>query len=239
MGECNGGKKGGGGGGGSDSVTSVIGQGGVQIDLTATPLVYGKLDPSISPAERRALEAQEDKRRNAAVEYAYAVQADGSPATDIYGNPLKEKRGGKGSCAVPYRMWVQDGTLTHNHPRTGDETGMLGGTFSTADIDGFASRGLRTMRAAAAEGTYSISKGKNFNSSGLRKYRLEIERTANSAARQKVLDAGERYKRGEISRTQLMKAATEATNAALVQIHNGLIAGQQQYGYVYTLERRA
>lgn len=213
------------------TATKIIGQGGAEIDLTDTPLRYTGNDAAITGKAREVLEAQEKKRLEAAVEYAYGVDADG--------NVIGEKRGGKASCAVPYNLWVDGGTLTHNHPRTGDEKGTLGGTFSTADIKGLVAYDVRTMRASAAEGTYSITKSKNFNGNGLISYRRQLERSANAAAKQKVQEAGERYKRGEISQTQLMSVAKKASNAALVSIHNGLIAGQSTYGYTYTLERRA
>lgn len=221
-----------GGNSGMSVSTSAVAQDGTTIDLSDTPLRYGGNDKALSAKERAALETQEKKRLSAKVEYAYAVDAEGNPV----GN---EKRGGKGSVSVPYSMYVEGGTLTHNHPRVGEEAGMLGGTFSTADLNGFALRGIRTMRASASEGTYSITKGTNFNAQGLTSYRRELERSANKAAKEKVNSAGEKFKRGEISRIQLMAEAKKAGNEALVSIHNGLIAGQKEYGYSYTLERRS
>lgn len=221
-----------GGNSGMSVSTSAVAQDGTTIDLSDTPLRYGGNDKALSTKERAALETQEKKRLSAKVEYAYAVDADGNPVG-------KEKRGGKGAVSVPYSMYVDGGTLTHNHPRVGDEAGMLGGTFSTADITAFATRDIRTMRASASEGTYSISKGKDFNAKGLNSYRRELERSANKVAKDKVTSAGERYKRGEITHQQLMSAAKKASNEALVSLHNGLIAGQKDYGYTYTLERRS
>ena len=221
----------GGGGGGFSTVTSVTGQGGHNIDLTDYPLRYGNHDSAISGATRAMLEAQETKRLDAKVEYGYALDADG--------NLIGEKRGGRGSCSLPASYYMNGEILTHNHPRTGDEAGTLGGTFSTQDFKVLTVGNLKTMRASAAEGTYSITKGKNFDGAGLLKYRRQLEKDANAAAKKRVQEAGERYKRGEISSSQLTQAAKDASNRALVSIHNGLLAGQKDYGYSYTLERRA
>lgn len=218
-----------GGGGGYDVAYSAAGQGGAHIDLADNPLRYGTRDTAVSGAMRSAIEKQERKRQTAKVEYAYAM--------DENGNLIGEKRGGRGSCSVPYSFWTENGILTHNHPRTGDEIGILGGTFSVPDIKQVALRGIKTMRASAAEGTYSITKGKNFNGQGLLEYRRKLDRETRKVAKAKVQEAGERYKRGEISYSELQAVAKKASNASLVSIHNGLIAGQKEYGYTYTLER--
>lgn len=211
---------------------SAVSQDGSVIDLSDNPLRYGKNDAAISLEMRAALEAQENKRLNAKVEYAYALDENGNPVG-------KEKRGGKSSCAIPYEMFAENGTLTHNHPRVGDEAGLLGGTFSTADLRGFGLRGIKTMRASASEGTYSITKGKNFDAQGLISFRNSLERRINKESTAKVKAAGERYKRGEITHTELMGIAKQVGNSALVEIHNELLANQKKYGYSYTLERRA
>lgn len=222
----------GGSGGGGSLAKQAVSQDGSVIDLSDTPLQYGKLDAAIGGQARATLEAQETKRLSAKIEYAYALDADGNPVG-------KEKRGGRSQCSIPYSMFADGGTLTHNHPRTGDEAGMLGGTFSSADIRGFSVRGIKTMRASAAEGTYSITKGSNFDAQGLMSFRNSLERRINKESTAKVKAAGERYKRGEITHTDLMNTAKKVGNAALVEIHNELIANQKKYGYTYTLERRA
>ena len=89
-------------------------------------LKFGKKDTALSNEARKAIEAWEDKRVKMKVEYGYATDADGNPIGS-------EVRGGKGSVRMPYQYTMGEGNIwTHVHPR-GD--GILGGTFSDADIN--------------------------------------------------------------------------------------------------------
>ena len=124
-------------------------------------LIFGGLDKAVPEAVRKNLDAWETKRSKAKIEYAMSYYPDGTPIG-------KEVKGGKGSVKTPLSYHATDGaTFTHNHPR-GD--GMLGGTFSPADLLNFAIGGNTTCRATAKEGTYSISKGKNFDKAGFNSY---------------------------------------------------------------------
>lgn len=130
--------------------------------------------------------------------------------------------------------------------------GMLGGTFSTADLNNFANYGVRVYRAAAPEGTYSISKGRNFDSSGLKRYYAAEHAAAQRQYRADVRALGNKYsevtkayRAGTATRAEADRAykdyqagAAKAANKWLVANHNALIAGQRQYGYTYSLERR-
>lgn len=92
-------------------------------------LIFGGNDKAIPQAVRKNLDDWENKRYKAKIEYAMSYYPDGTPIG-------AEKRGGKGSVRTPYSYHATEGaTFTHNHPR-GD--GMLGGTFSPADLRNFA-----------------------------------------------------------------------------------------------------
>ena len=216
------------GGGSSRSVSTVVTSGGETIDLSGTPLIYGDKDPAITPEQRQALEKQETKRLKAKVEYSAVYDQDGN----LIG---QETKGGKGSVRTPLRYFQEDATFTHNHPR---EEGMLGGTFSYEDVDALTSTRVSTIRASAKEGTYSMTKGKNFDGDGLKAY-LRSETSKNEATyseRNKTLR--EKVRNGSISYTDYYNSAKDSFNKFLVAEHNSLLAGQKQYGYTYTLEGR-
>ena len=192
-------------------------------------LVFGGFDKAVPEAVRKNLDDWENKRYGNKVEYAISYYPDGTPIG-------KEVRGGKGSVRTPYSYHATDGAIfTHNHPR-GD--GMLGGTFSGADLRNFAIGGNTTCRATAKEGTYSISKTKNFDSKGFKSYVEKVEsdaRKAYSSEHKKISDA---YKNNEISYNQVTLMQGKAFNTFLVNLHNAYRDGQKQYGYTYTLEKR-
>ena len=119
---------------------------------------------------------------------------------------------------------------------------MIGGTFSEADINGFANTMLfpnyKTMRAAAKEGTYSISRDTNFDGYGLRKYYSGIIKTATSEYNASYNSITKSALAGSLSKEEYIAKANTAFNKFLVDLHNGLINGQKQFGYFYSLERR-
>lgn len=192
-------------------------------------LKYGADDATLTGKQRQVVTDWEGKRIGAKVEYGYAVDADGNPIG-------REVRGGKGSVRTPYYYHdTPDGTFTHIHPR---DDGMLGGTFSSADMRNFANTRGRTSRAAAKEGTYSISKGKNFDKAGFMSHvsAAQSKFTKNLRASRKSLDAD--YIAGKMDYATYLKGYAKTFNTALVGLHNDYAAGQKKYGYTYTLERR-
>ena len=192
-------------------------------------LVFGELDKAVPDAVRKNLDAWETKRSKAKIEYGMSYYPDGTPIG-------KEMRGGKGSVRSPLSYHATDGaTFTHNHPR-GD--GLLGGTFSGADLRNFANGGNATCRATAKEGTYSISKTKNFDSKGFNSYVAKVEadvRKTYKSEHKKISDA---YNNNKISYDQVTLMQGKAFNTYLVNLHNAYRDGQKQYGYTYTLEKR-
>ena len=193
-------------------------------------LVYGQKDPNIPPAARQAVEQWEAKRVKAKVEYAYSVTEDGDPIGP-------EKRGSKGSVRVPYTYHdTKDATFTHIHPRGSD--GILGGTFSRADMRNFAIFDNKTVRAAAGEGTYSISKNANFDRQGFLSYVKQIDGNFSKNMKAKDDSLVSRVRSGNLDWGGYQKAYAKEFNTELVSLHNAYLAGQKKYGYTYTLEER-
>lgn len=194
-------------------------------------LRYGEKDPTLSPTVRQNVEAWEEKRANAKVEYAYSVDADGNPIGP-------EVRGGKGSVRTPSSYHnTEDATFTHIHPREAN-SGTLGGTFSQGDLINFATKRNTTERAVAREGTYSISKLDNFDQAGFLAYVRNADRNFDREYRTATRQLTSSIRNGSISYDDYLAQNARAFNTALVNLHNAYIAGQQQYGYTYTLEQR-
>lgn len=212
--------------------TSVVVQSGDTVDLSEFPLIYGKSDSAISGALRLALEAQEEKRLKAKTEYAIV--------TDDNGNIIgKEMHGGKGSVRIPEWDLMRSSVLTHNHPRGTGQEGELGGTFSPADLTTFSVRNnLKTIRASAAEGTYSITKDKNFDIKAFNGYVNSVNAKRAAALKTESKKIVNKVKNGTLEYNDYKKESTKLFNQYLVALHNDYIAGQKEYGYKYTLERR-
>lgn len=192
-------------------------------------LKFGGKDTALTKEARKAIEAWEEKRVKNKVEYAYSVMEDGTPVGP-------EVRGSKGSVRSPL-SYKQDGaTFTHIHPR-GD--GILGGTFSKADMNNFANNPAKTVRAKAKEGAYSISKTSNFDAKGFKGFVDGANRQFNDVYRSKVNSLAKDYKNGKISYADYTKGNAKAFNTALVDLHNSYLSGQKTYGYKYTLEAPA
>ena len=192
-------------------------------------LIFGGDDKAIPQAVRKNLDDWENKRYKAKIEYAMSYYPDGTPIG-------AEMRGGKGSVRTPYSYHATDGaTFTHNHPR-GD--GMLGGTFSNADLRNFTIGGNVTGRATAKEGTYSISKGKNFDSKGFNSYVAKVEVDVRKTYKSEYKKISDAYNNNEISYNQARLMQGKAFNTFLVNLHNAYLEGQKKYGYTYTLEKR-
>lgn len=214
---------------GGFSVKTVMTQGGQEATLT-NPLIYGKDDPYLTGERRQTIEDFEKKREKAKIEWGLLLDKDGKVIT--------ENKGGKGSVKFSQSDLARTKELSHIHPRGKGEEGLIGGTFSDGDLKVFNSRtNMQTMRAKANEGTYSISKGKNFDSAGFSKYISEQSKI--NQAKQKATQAA--LKAQYAKDRDYWKLATgwdTAFNDFLVDQHNSLRNGAKTYGYNYTLERK-
>lgn len=210
---------------------SAVGADGTNIDLSGSPLHYGAADPNLTGKARATVEEFENKRWKNKIEYSRFVDANG--------NVIEDNKGGKGSVKASLQARMAAAAMTHNHPRSGAEAGLLGGTFSTADLNNFARFSQTTYRATAAEGTYSISKLKGFDKSGFSQY-VAAENGKNRAAYKSTMAAlKSAYQSGSMKYSDCVTASHKAFNTYLVAEHNSLRAGQKLYGYHYTLERRS
>lgn len=215
----------------ADIAVSATGADGTSIDLSGSPLHYGGKDPNLTGAVRTAIEEFENKRWKNKIEYSRFVDANGSV--------IEENRGGKGSVRATLHARMSAEAMTHNHPRTGDESGLLGGTFSTSDLNNFVRFSQTTYRATAAEGTYSISKLKGFDSRNFKQYYTSESAKNRGAYSTTMTNLNSSYRSGSMSYDDYRAEAHRAFNTYLVAEHNSLRAGQKLYGYHYTLERRS
>lgn len=216
-----------GGGGGYVAKGELVLPDGSKIEFEGN-LGYGGDDKAVSGNARTAITSWEAKRVKNKVEYAYSVDPDGTPVGS-------EIRGSKGSVRVPLKYHdTPDAVFSHVHPR-GD--GMLGGTFSSADLRNFANHKNKTVRATAKEGTYSISKTKKFDSRGASQYFTDCHSEFTKGYRKKADSLYYDYKSSKISYDEYLKGNAKAFNTALVKLHNDYAAGQKKYGYTYTLEK--
>ena len=187
-----------------------------------------KNDSSINKVQRAVLDTWEQKRANMKVEYANAFGFKGSE----YG----ELKGGKNGVNLPPYYFANKGSVTtHIHPRG---NGGLGGTFSDADITAWSHGNGTTIRAVAKEGTYSISKGKNFNGYGLRTYvqtQFNLYTRKLNGEKRKLQS---KVNNGTMTVTQANKTLQKEFNSVLVAMHNDLLNHQSVYGYNYYLEKR-
>jgi len=218
--------------------TSFVTTQGTHVDLPSThPLKYGAKDPNISAAQRKKIDEWEARRVKNKTEFAYLTDANGN-AIGEYG------QGKSGTVRTPTLSYQKAETFTHIHPRGKAEDGALGGPFSAdeqgGDLQAFVRfPNVKTMRAAAAEGTYSISKQKDFDADSFIAYATRhYQKTMidDYHAECKSLDAS--YRSGNMTYAQYLDAYNDAFNKAAVNWHNVLLAGQKRYGYYYTLERR-
>lgn len=202
-----------------------LGNENIEFDGT---LNYTKNDSSINQAQRAFLDKWEVKRQNAKIEYANAVGYQGSEYGEI--------KGGKNGAKLPNYYTANKGSiLTHIHPRG---QGGLGGTFSDTDIRTFSRGNGQTIRAVAKEGTYSISKGKNFDGSGLQKFVTTQYNKYNNQLRSEHSRLQSAVNSGKMSVSQAQSQMTKQFNSVLVSIHNDFLNNQNVYGYNYYLEKR-
>ena len=194
------------------------------------PLQYGVKDQNIPDVVRTVIEPWEKIREKSKLEHLLF--------TDDAGNVISDARGGKTAVAINLtrRQEKLVTTMTHNHPRANN---VLGGTFSQADLKAFTNpklTKLRTLRATAAEGTYSISKGANFNNRGFRKDIIREMNKIDSNFDRVRGKAFKEYIGGKTTWADFKTKELELFNGCLVRIHNTLIANQSKYDYTYTLE---
>lgn len=190
----------------------------------------------------------EKKRRTNKIEYSILTMNDGIV--------VSENKGGKGSVGAPTADREVADILSHNHPR---EPGVIGGTFSNGDIDNFVKFNQTTYRAVAKEGTYSITKGADFNGVALnhdyemhsKQSRVEynkVNKPAKEEYHQRHEEIGKQLMKGKISYdeakkqndqayAEYLKKQTDAFNSFLLRGHNWLRENQKKYGYTYALER--
>lgn len=195
-------------------------------------LKYGNNDVYMSETVRTIAKYWENKRLKNKIEYALVLDSNGNEVG--YG----EIKGSKNKTSIPNNyLDVDNSTLTHIHPR---EDGMFGGSFSYGDMVGLTKHeNLKTIRAVAKEGTYSMTKNKNFNSTEAIKYFKSINQRNDSIFIPKLKQLTNDYRSGKMQWNEYDKEWKKINNNALIDLHNGYLAGQKQYGYKYTLEKRS
>lgn len=199
---------------------------GDQIDLSNSPLIYGDLDSALAGNARTVIEQFESRR--------YGMKSEYSRFIDSNGNIIEDNHGGKSTVGASYNARMTADAMSHNHPRG---NGVIGGTFSDADISNFARFNQKTYRATAKEGTYSISKTGFFNKRVATDYKNYVKpRAAQLKADGKRIIAD--YNNRKIGYSDAVKQLNSLNNAFLVDTHNWLLNNQSNYGYTYTLERR-
>lgn len=203
---------------------------GEEIDLSKHPLRYGKNDPNVSKNDRLIIDDFEvsDHVRSAGFERILFTNGNGMITGTADGD--------SGSVGIEEDVVKASLMMTHSHPRS--EGAVLGGTFSDADLNNFLDVGnLKTMRATAGEGTYSISRLKNFDVEGFRQYALNEHSRLFKPYYEYAKETELKYTKGEISYKTYLNRLIKKFNRTQVAFHNHLLAGQEQYGYFYTLER--
>jgi hypothetical protein len=217
--------------GGTFSKTA-LGWDGDEIDLSGYPLKYGGKDPHLSGSSREKIEAFEREKVKRKVENALILDKDG--------NQTYTGRGGKGSVRTPTAAWQEGGVMTHNHPRSDPtDKGMLGGTFSHPDTISFVKNPVKTIRAAATEGTYSMSKTDKFDARGASAHFAKADATFNANLKKTGRELANKYRSKEITYSEYLKQYSNSFNKELVNLHNTYAEGASKYGYTYTLERRS
>ena len=195
--------------------------------LSEYPLVYGDDDPTLSDTVRRAVTAFESR---------YYRRPEICLIVDKNGKAIDFIRGGETQADIPEESLQKAAVFTHTHARTEGEGLVIGGTFSIADLNAWADTNCRTFRAAAAEGTYSISKMPGF-SKAAKVYFAEADRECNRHWRAKQDEINRIYRSGKISKEQYRHDSAKAENQLYAEFHNKIIEGAKKYGYVYRLEK--
>lgn len=219
--------------GGTYNTTSVTVQNGRTLTLSSS-LSYDGDDNALGRQARSVVDAFEQAHKQAAVESCLFTKADG---TQVYANT-----GRKGSVSHPAYIEGQAEIMTHNHPRPGKYENQMGGTFSVDDIKVLSRpySTVTTIRASAAEGTYSMSIPKNANRTTVRQMvsaygRYIKQQNAKYAAvdQAKYND----YLNGKCKYSEYRSVCNHSMNDFLLDLHNWLRKNSKQYGCSYTLEK--
>lgn len=180
-------------------------------------LEYGGLDNNIPREAREKLEKFEYKYLTKGGGVEHEMSMTNIVSNFETGEKTLESLFAKGNkTSVEH---ISGDIVTHIHPR---EQGVLGGTFSASDLRGFLQDEGDTIRAVAKEGTYSISRKKDFKS-----YDFEMN----------IVQEVERLN-NDFMKQYGNQATKELVNNHLIKLHNFLLKNQDKYGYFYTLERR-
>ena len=217
------------GNGGQGKVVRAIVTTSGTIDLSDSPLKYGKKDTAVSEELRQQIG---EKWNATGKEHFQSYAADGTPIGRVV-------RGTSGSVKPSAENMMQEAMDVHNHPRADGAGAVLGGTFSTSDLQTFVYFGnVRTKRVEAGEGTYSITKVANFDGRGLLWYTQHTSQKRYSDYTAEIKKLNKRIgSDSNYSYERYVSDHHKATNKYLVSLHEDLIAGQKSFGYTYTLER--
>lgn len=226
------------------------GRGSIEID---EPLRYGA--DSGRGELPKSVRDFEEKRKSSKIEYSILTMANG----DV----VEENMGGRRSVGASYYARNSADVLSHIHPRSAD-SGSLGGTFSTGDINNFLQYNQTTYRAVASEGVYSITKGEALKAdAGMRsafRHAYEAQhrefmrahsaisrdiqiryddriREIRGQAREGRISSSERDSLMEGAYRQAVSENARAFNNGVARLHQWLIDKQAIYGYTYGLER--
>lgn len=222
-------------------ITTVNDVNGKVIELPIA-LIYS--DDSVANIPQSIIEF-ETKRRSNKVEFGILVNDK---------KVIEEHKGCKGFVSMTVDAYKRSTVFSHLHPR---RESLIGGTFSCLDLENFAEfKKLRTYRAVAKEGVYSITKLANFDPSMVEAYKkydakidketdLEINEAKAELNRvhsflQTQLNIGVMTQ--EMSDRIYASAEEEyytkcnnITNKYFVSSHNWLHKNQKKYGYSYGL----
>ena len=196
--------------------------------LDAYPLVYSDDDPTLSGTVRQVVTAFE-KKYYRKPEYCLLVGKNGETIDAV--------RGGEIRADISGESLQKAEVFTHTHARSVDKRRIIGGTFSLLDLNAWLDTNCRTFRAAAIEGTYSISKGPGFRKAGVGSYFARAERECFKRWKSEQAEIDRSYQRGEMSPQKYAKDCIKAENRLYVEFHNKLIEGATEYGYIYRLEK--
>jgi hypothetical protein len=226
-----------------DSETQIKDVYGKTIDLSHCPLEYGG-KTKLNDATRAKVDAFEKKRRKAKIEYGCLLDDEGNPIGK------EEYKGGHGSVSYPLIYAKFATSMTHIHPRP-EGSNRIGGTFSGADLSWLDTTQVENMRAAAAEGIYSLSTNPKTDRAGLYQWAITQFKKNKDEYAKKIKSMSEelkkyesKFKHNEISYQEYKdqfdkydKDTARYFNEWMVADHNSLLAGQEKFNYKYTLER--
>lgn len=145
------------------------------------------------------------------VENGYLMDKDGKVVAGA--------RGDKHSVGVAYSGSQEGFTLTHNHPSG------YGGTFSGPDIAHLTEGKLKSIRAVAREGTYSMTAKKGANYDGLNRALAKEMNKLNQRGAKKGLSAQNKGK----SKNEVRKAYVDV-------LHDWYKKNASKYGFTYSFK---